>query len=291
MKNIFILFFLIIFSVNAEEIKIIAKVNNEIITSKDLDDFCKMLTYRLEENSALSTTDENFRKEALERLIEDKLILEFAKKQNLQIPSSLIDEKINQIILNFPSQEEFEEFLIEKGLNITGLRKRIEEQILVKAILTQYVHTYISISPQEINDFYNQNRDIFVSPAKYIILIANAQDKDDLIAIGKYIKMEGLEKAKIKYTDILTELEGSEDTLRREILKIVQKLSTDEFTIKKIDNRYYLIYLEKIIPSQQLSFDEAKENVRTYLYNLKFKERFHQWVSQLKKKASIKIYE
>ncbi|MCM8830835.1 MAG: SurA N-terminal domain-containing protein [Candidatus Omnitrophica bacterium] len=291
MKKIFIIFFLIVFSVNAEEIKIVAKVNDQIITSKDLDDFCKILTYKLGENLDLVSTKENFKKEALERLIEDKLILEYAKKQNLKVPSSLIDEKIAQIILNFSSKEEFEEFLIEKGLNITQLRKRIEEQILVKAMLNQYVHAYISISPQEINDFYSQHPETFVSPIKYILLVANLKNKNDLVAIGKYIKEEGIEKAKIKYENILIEVEGTENTLRREILEIIKKINSNEFAIKKIDNRYYLIYLEKVIPSQRLSFEEAKGSVREYLYNLKFKERFGEWVSQLKKKASIKIYE
>jgi len=64
------------FNVYSQEVsKIIVKVNNQVITSRDLDEYCKVLAYRFSNgNEDISADDQEFRGKALERLIEDTLV-------------------------------------------------------------------------------------------------------------------------------------------------------------------------------------------------------------------------
>jgi hypothetical protein len=95
------------FTLYAEEVsKIIAKVNNQVITSKDLNDFYKILAYRLlSDETDISLDDENFKKEVLDKLIEDKLILDQAKKEKLEVPAAWVEAKLNEMVAASPSRK------------------------------------------------------------------------------------------------------------------------------------------------------------------------------------------
>ncbi|MCK5492876.1 MAG: hypothetical protein KAJ14_07185, partial [Candidatus Omnitrophica bacterium] len=71
-----VLSLLFLVSVFAEEkINIVAMVNNQVITSKDLEDYCNALAYRLSGGGSEFTCGKEEMKESLGRLIQDKLIL------------------------------------------------------------------------------------------------------------------------------------------------------------------------------------------------------------------------
>ena len=84
MKQTIVLFIgLLFFSLNVcgqEVNKIIVKVNNQVITSRDLDEYCKVLAYRFfNKGEEISVEDKEFRGNALDGLIEDILVLEFVQ--------------------------------------------------------------------------------------------------------------------------------------------------------------------------------------------------------------------
>jgi hypothetical protein len=271
--------------------KIIAKVNNQAITSKDLNDFCKMLSYRLpnEEANNISLDDENFKKEALDKLIEDKLILDQAKKEKIEVPPDWVEAKFGEIVAAYPSREQFEASLIEKGLNITILKSRIKEQYLVRQVIDKYVRAYIRISPQEINRFYEAQPEKFVSSPMYSLRIARSKNKNDLIELGKIIKEKGIAEAEKNFQGSLNTLESSKEELKEEIAQAIEGIKEGDFIIKKIGDIDYLVYLDKTIPPKNLSFAEARKKIHSFLWMNKFKERYQEWVKSLREKATIII--
>ena len=130
--------------------KIIAKVNNEAITSKDLDEYAKAF-------AGVGGESEGLKDELLNHLIEEKLILHSARDIGIEVPDDWVDGKINQLVAGFPSYEEFEQSLIDGGLTVTLLKKKIEKDFLVRQAIELNVGSQISISPKEITDYYNAN--------------------------------------------------------------------------------------------------------------------------------------
>lgn len=285
---------LMIFSFNlrAEEVsRIIVKVNNQAITSRDLNEYCEVLSYRFfDNNGEISVDDKEFRTKALERLIEDTLILYKANQEGIEISPFRVEGKIAQIISSHPTREDFEQSLLEKGLTIDLLRRKIEDQYRLRDIVDKYVRSWVSVSPKEISSYYSEHPDEFYSSLGYIFYIAKSTDKNILRKISKAIKEKGINEALVQYSDMLMKLESNRDKLRPEISEIIESLQVKEHKIAKVDNLFHLIFLEGKLFPEQLSLGEVKEAIRAYLWDIKFKDKFNQWVGQIKEDAVIENY-
>ena len=292
--NILLVIGLMFFSFNlfAKEVsKIIVKVNNQVITSRDLEEYTMALSYRLLEDSEdLSAEPEKFKGMALEKLIEDTLILDKAKQEGLEISSFRIENRMGKIIAGHPSREDFEKSLKEKGLTITLLRKKIEDQYRLRDVVDKYVRFRIGVSPKEISDYYLEHPDAFYSSRGYVFYIAKSIDRSILEGIASFIKKEGIDQALAEYDDMLLKLESSQEELRVEISEIIESLEVKKHKIAKVDDIFHLIFLEEKNLPTQLSLEESKEAIHAYLWDVKFKERFNQWVGFLREDAVIEKY-
>ena len=281
------------FNVYSQEVsKIIVKVNNQVITSRDLDEYCKVLVYRFSNgNQDISVDDQEFRGKALERLIEDTLVLGKAKQEGIEIPFFRVDNKIEQLVSSHPSRKDFEESLIEKGLTIALLRKKIKDQYLLRDIVDKHIKSQVVVSPKEISDYYFKNPEEFYSAVRYSFYIAQSSDESILKKISSIIKNEGISEALIENSDILKKMESDLKELKLEIAKIFENLEINQCKIVRVDSVYYLIFLEEKIFPTQLSLEEVKEAIYAYLWDVRFKEKFIEWLDELKEDALIKKYD
>ena len=281
------------FNVYSQEVsKIIVKVNNQVITSRDLDEYCKVLAYRFSNgNEDISADDQEFRGKALERLIEDTLVLGKAKQEGIEIPFFRVDNKIEQLVSSHPSRKDFEESLIEKGLTIALLRKKIKDQYLLRDIVDKHIKSQVVVSPKEISDYYYKNLEEFYSTVKHGFYIAQSSDESILKKISNIIKNEGISEALIENSDILIKMESDLRELKLGIAKIFENLEINQCKIVRVDSVYYLIFLEEKIFPTQLSLEEVKEAIYAYLWDVRFKEKFIEWLDELKEDALIKKYD
>lgn len=227
---------------------------------------------------------------ALERLIEDTLILDNAKREGIKIFPFRIEDKIDRLISSYSSREEFEKSLIEKGLTIALLRKKIEEQYMLREIINKYVKSRISVLPKEISGYYSQYPDEFYSSLGYVFYIAKSADNSILKKISQVIEEEGILQAQAQYEDMLRKIESNKNELRVEISELLEGLDIGKYLIKKIDDRFYLLLLDEKVFPQLLSLEEVKVGIQAYLWDLKFREKFSLWVDELKEDAVIKSY-
>ncbi|MBD3263705.1 MAG: hypothetical protein GF375_01210 [Candidatus Omnitrophica bacterium] len=270
---------------------IVAKVNNQVITSKDLEDYKKLLSYRLSESERGADLDEEEVAEtSLKRLIEDKLILSEAKKEDIEVPGSQVENRFMAMVSSYPSRQDFEESLSEKGLTITLLKEKIREQYLMQKAIDKYVRSQVDISPQDISRYYEENKESMVSSPIYVIYIAKAQDRDFLKSLGELIVEKDIELAKNLYGDILRKVESEEKELRGEFLSVLKNLREKEFTVFEIEGTEYLIYLHAIKEPRPLSLDEVKEDIYRILWNKEFSRLFAEWIRELEKKSVIKVH-
>ena len=205
--------------VSAEEkINIVAMVNNQVITSKDLEDYCNALAYRLSGGKNEFTCGKKEMKESLDRLIQDKLILSEAEKEEIELSDQVIENRIAQTIASFPSRDSFEKSLVEKGLTVSLLKDKIKEQYLMRGVIDKKIKSQANISPQEVSSHYESNQDKFNSPLTYIFYIASSKDENNLKDIGDFINKEGVVKAKEKYKSVLKRIESNKNELKQELM-------------------------------------------------------------------------
>jgi len=286
---------LLFFSLNvcSQEVnKIIVKVNNQVITSRDLDEYCKVLAYRFFNNGEeISVDDKEFRENALDGLIEDILVLDKAKQEGIEVSSSRIESKVDQLISSHPSRKDFEESLVEKGLTIVLLRQKIKDQYLLRDVVEKHIKSQVTVSPKEISDYYTKHPEEFYSAVNYSFYIAKSEDKSALEEISNFIEKDGISQTIDQNGDILMKVESDLRELKLGIAKIIENLEINQQRIVKVDGVNYLIFLENKIFPRQLLLEEVKEAIYAYLWDLQFKSEFSKWLEQLKNEALIKRYD
>ena len=277
--------------------KVIAVVNSEIITQKDLADFLNFtrLQYsRQLQGKALEEKVSSMKLDLLQRLIEDRLILQQAKLDKLPVDPSRVKAKIDEIKKRYGSESDFEQDLGKQGLVRADLENKIKEQLLMFNLVEQKVRGKVVIRPEEITSFYAQNKRQFLKPEERNLTLFILQDESSAKALSYQLRL-GTKIAELaaRYTfttDKLTALAGQQ--LRPEIDAVVFKLGVAEVSDPiKIDVQYFIFQLNEIIGSQQLSLSQAQDKIQGYLFEKKMQEELEKWLDELKKQSYIKILE
>ena len=277
--------------------KVIAVVNNEVITQRDLTEFLNFIRLQYSrqlQGKALEEKVGSMKKDLLQRLIEDRLIFQQAKLDKITIEPSRVKAKIDEVKKRYGSESDFEVDLAKQGLVRADLENKISEQMLMYNFVEQKVRSKVLIRPDEITSFYAQNKGQFLKPEERILTLFILQDE----AIAKTVSYQlrlgtKLEELAAKYAVTIDKLSASAgQELRPEIEDTVFKLGISEVSNPvKIETQYFIFKLEDIIPSQQLSLAQAQDKIQGYLFEKKLQEELAKWLDELKKQSYIKILE
>jgi len=277
--------------------KAIAVVNNEIITQKDLTDFLNFIRLQYSRQFQGKVLEEKvnlMKRDLLQRLIEDRLILQQAKLAKITYEPSRVKARIDETKKRYGSESDFEADLARQGLVRADLENKIGEQMLMYNLIEQKVRSKIMVRPDEITSFYSQNKEQFLKPEERILTLIILQDESIAKTVSYQLrlgtKLEELAGKFIFTTDKLSASAGQQ--LRPEIEDAVFKLGIGEISNPvKVDTQYFVFRLDDIIPSQQLSLAQAQDKIREYLFEKKMQEELAKWIDELKKQSYIKILE
>jgi parvulin-like peptidyl-prolyl isomerase len=273
----------------------VAVVNNEIITQKDLNDFLnfiRMQYARELSGKALEEKVNSSKQDLLQRLIEDRIMLQEAKNEKITIEPARIKAKINEIKKRYALESDFEHDLAKQGLVQADLENKIREQMLTFNVVEQNVRSKVRIRPEEVTDFYNQNKRKFLKPEERLLTVIVLQDESTAKSLSYYLRLgEKPEDLASKYAftvDTLSVSQGQD--LRKEIEETVFKLGISEVSDPvKINGQYYIFRLDDIIGSRQLDLAQSQDKIHAYLFDKKVQERLAKWLDELKKQSYIKI--
>lgn len=304
--------FFILFSpwVSQSEVvtRVVAVVNGEIITSQELDQMLRPLYSKYKnayEGQELIQKMEEARKNAIDQLVERKLVLQEAKKQNVQIDEKDVETRLNQIRKKFDSEDEFYYALEKEGINVDQLRENILEQLLVRTLTRQEVLRSVSVRPKDVTDSYHQNIKDFSEPEMIQlgqILVKKGEDKDT--AYKKIKEVEAKLKAGGSFEALAKEYsqdpyakEGgtlpffAKGQLRKEIEEKAFAMEVGQTSdIIESDLGHHIIVLKARKENRVKPLSEAWSEIENDLYQKKMGEVHKKWVEELKKKAHIKIY-
>ncbi len=139
--------------------KIVAIVDDSIITQLELDDRVELISKQLRQSGNQLPPAHTMRKQVLERLILEKLQLEMAKQTGIRVN----DEMLNQVISNIARQNglnmtQFRQVLERDGFSFPEYRDSIRRQMIISQLRKIRVENTISVSAQEIENFIAQNK-------------------------------------------------------------------------------------------------------------------------------------
>jgi len=277
------------------EDKIVAVVNKEIITQKDLNDFLHFTRMQLADQykgKELEQKIQSMKMDLLNKLIEDRLILKEARVNNIQIDEARIKSRINELKSHYSSELDFQRSLAEQGLTQADLENKIRDQFLTFGIIDHKIRSKIVVNPSEVTDFYEKNKQEFIIPEERDFLVV-ATDKKELAddVYTQLTKGTPLKELQDKFSlsvDSIKAIKGGEYS--KDIEEVMFGLSAGGVSKPlAVNNVFYIFILDKINPPRQRSLFEAQDLVYKFLLENKMQQALIKWLNELKSQAYIKI--
>ena len=267
--------------------RIIAVVNKEVITWSDLqeeiqDEYVRLKAkYRGKELERWYTQKQ---REVLNNLIDDRLQLQEAKAKGFDV-----------------TPEEVDAALRGNRLPPNVSRKEFKQQMILKKLFDFEVRRNIVVEDGEVRRFYEDNPDEFLRPPRYRLKQILFPSTNEFFRVGNKKKAQSIYDA--WKTDMPLEDLGAqfsvpvrelgwvqEGELRPPLSQIVKDLEPGQLSLPiETDLGVHLIMVVEVLPSQPLSFEEVKRNIRALLFKKRSDEQHRKWLAELKQKAFIEV--
>jgi foldase protein PrsA len=229
----------------------------------------------------------------LQQLVQETLIQQYAKNNNITVTDAEIDARENQIKANFPAGS-WDEMLKARGLTETDVRAALKEQIILDKALAKDV----TITPAQIKSYFDKNHASFDKPeevtARHILvpnLVMANQVEADLKAGQSFAAL-----AKKYSTDPGSKDKGGElGSFRRG--QMVPAFDKYAFSAPigqisppiKSPFGYHIIEVESRTPGQKATLASATPQIQETLRQQQEAPLIQPFLQGLQQKASIVV--
>lgn len=138
--------------------RIVAIVNNDVITQQQLDHKYSVVRQQLKAADQPVPSSGILRRQVLEQMIDDLLQLQIAKKAHITATSAEITAVLQRIAKrNSQGLSEMYKVLQKQGWSVPAFRKEIEHEVIIQKLQSGEVASRISISQEEVDSFIRDN--------------------------------------------------------------------------------------------------------------------------------------
>ncbi|MBI4388414.1 MAG: peptidylprolyl isomerase [Candidatus Omnitrophica bacterium] len=294
--------------------RVVAVVNQEAITQSELDELFYSVREQLSEAYQGSELKEKLldaRKKLLSQLIEDRLVLQEARKRGVEVSDQEVEGRLEDFKKQLPPGQSFDDMLEHQGLDGKAVKQRIHDQLMMQKLQYVEIQRKIVVSPVEIEKFYKDNTARFVAKEKLKVWTIVIPKSEDAVRKGM---MD--ETAKKKAETILEELKKGADfselakreshdshaqeggligfVARGDMIKEIEDVlfslpENGRSEIVETEGAYHIFKIAERAPEKGLSLDEVRSQIHDILYRDKANARFEAWMEELKKSAFISI--
>ena len=93
----------------------------------------------------------------LDELINNEILLERAKKLNLEASDGEVEDKFTELKSPY-TEDEFQRQLKERNVSVSDLKSDLRRQLSITKLLNREVVAKITITDQDVTEFYNANK-------------------------------------------------------------------------------------------------------------------------------------
>lgn len=118
----------------------------------------------------------------VEQLINNEILVERAKKLNLEASDGEVEDKFTELKSQY-TEDEFQRKLKDGGMTVDDLKHDLRRQLSIQKLLNREVAAKVTITDQDVVDFYNANRTQFnvAEPQYRISQIVITPRKDPMV--------------------------------------------------------------------------------------------------------------
>ncbi len=308
----FLLFFQSLKKANGVVDRIVAIVNQEVITLSEVERYAEPFIKELKSEDPFQRKEEKkelYRK-ILDKLIEERLLDQEAKRLGIKVTSKEIESVIEDIRQrNNLTQEGLAKALEKEGQTLESFKKQIERRLQSSKLINLSIKVDFKIDEKRLREFYEKNielykRDELYRPAHIFFAIPKDANPAKVNEIKKRCQMV-LEKIK-KGEDfgemalLYSEDPSSKDRgdlgyfKKGDLLPAIEKeaLRLKVGEISSIIRSEFGFHIVKLLDKKggdPIPFEEVVENVRKDLMEREIEKSLKQYLSTLKEKSVIEI--
>jgi len=148
----------------------------------------------------------------LDELINNEILLERAKKLSLEASDGEVEDKFTEFKSPY-TEDEFQRQMKDRGFTVDDLKRDLRRQLSIQKLINKEVVAKVTITDQDVTDFYNQNRSQFnvAEPQYRIAQIVVTPRKDPLLRNRKNDDATTEAEARHKCATLLERLAGGAD--------------------------------------------------------------------------------
>lgn len=283
--------------------RIVAEVNNEIITMSELDQMVKLIQAQAGINPS-SREAQAMKREMLESLIDRKLAKAEAKRRGLTVADKDLDMAVEDFKKRnrLPDEAALNQALAKMGLTLKDLRQQLADQIQQERLVFIAMGAKKSEVPEaEVRRFYDAN---FKEGGNQVHLQvinmpyppgAAPGQKEELqkkaeVVLKEFRQGEPLTEILRKHSLILKDLGViNQGDLNPQLGGMIDKLRPGELVPIQTPEGFQLVILKERRSGKPRSFEDVAPEIRRLLSRQDMEKKFMEWVKTLRVKAHIKI--
>ena len=297
---IIIVFFLNITKALSLENKILVKIENQIITSLDVNNEYKYLI-------ALNPGVKNSNKDDIIKLAKRSVLQEKIKKieieknfNNPKIPQKFIEQILQNVYsrIGLTNIEDFKKYLINNNVNFENVKNKLEIEALWNELILIKFSSKVKINEKELRNRIKNNNKFIKSYllSEISFEVSNLKELDNKFQeISKAINNKGFDFAALKYSTSPTSTLGgkldwiNENSLNKSIKTTINNLKINEFTKPINVPSGFLILQINDIKKTKIEIDIEKElkKLKNYEKNSQLNQYSKIYFNKVKKDLEI----
>ena len=296
--------------------RIVAVVNDDIITYLDLqkemqpyEDKIRISDYSSDEEKRML---EKVRSEVLNRMIDERLAEQEARKNNITISEAEIDNSIENIkAANNWNDESFKAMLERRGISLEEYRKSVKENGMRVKLVNSAVKSAIVVTKEDAQAYYEAHRESYAGELHYhlehitTLVPKGATDEAQTFLRQKMEKIYDELQAGVSFETMVQKYSQASNGIMAgdlgsvnfadiapQLQAAVKSLAIGEYTpVIQTDRGYQIFYVQNIERIGGKTFEEARSEIEQKLYDEMVDEKFISWLRELRNNAHIKIYQ
>lgn len=284
-----------------DESEAVAKVNGELISKKQFEDNLERIEQRYKQQYGMNFSEgkaakmlPSIKKRLLNQMIQEELLLQKAKKENIEISDEEIKNHLDQVKNSYESEEQFKEQLKKSGLSVEQITKDLKKNMLIEKLSDQLTED-INITEKEMKDYFQNNKDKFSQSAQikasHILVDTKkkAEEMKDRLENGA----DFADLAKKHSTGPSSEKGGNlgffgKGQMMPAFEKAAFNLEVGEISQPvKTKHGYHIIKVTDQKQAKEPKFEDVKDTIKSSLQDQKKKKMLNDYLKKAREESEI----
>ena len=244
--------------------------------------------------------------DALEQLVERRLILHEFKDSGAVIPEGFIDDQIkDQIRERYGDRVTLIKTLQGEGITMEAYRQRIRDDLVVEYMRQKHISSALLISPEKIQTYYETNRTEYqvADQVKLRMIVINrppAASSSHLRELANEILRKIDEGAPFEemaniYSDQTKKNSGGDwyekSGLRNELAEVAFKLEPGQHSgVIETPGAFFLVKVEEKRTAHVRPLQEVRDDIEKILLLQERSRLQKKWLDRLRKKSFVRYF-